>query len=347
MENLFSTIKIKNLALGNRIVMPPLAVKNPETDGFVNDVVINYYSEMSKLGMGLVITENAFVTHDSRIMPNQLLISDDMFIDGHRKLVKSIHDNGIPVALEINHGGINIKEVPEVKGMLSNLEEKEFVFDGGPKEGIGYSSLKEIPIKEINRIVKSFGEAAKRAKIAGYDMVEIHSAHGFLLNQFLSPITNNRNDKYGGSLKNRMRLLLEVVEEVREQVGEDFPISVRFPLSDNPPQREVYPGGLKPEEGTIIARELEHIGVDYIDVSGGYCGSRPRELKNIEGYFVPYAKILRENLKIRVNVTGGIKTPQFANEIIKNGWADTVGIGRALLLNKNWIKEAKEKLLNF
>lgn len=344
MIDLFSPLNIKGITLKNRVIMPPLAVKNPKTDGFVNDIVIEYYSNMSKLGMGLIITENAFITPDSRVMPNQLLISDDVFIEGHRKLVESIHKNGVPVALEINHGGINLRDVPEVKGMLSNTEERDFVFEGGPGEGIKYSSLKEIPIEELNRIIKSFGEAAKRAKSAGYDMIEIHAAHGFLLNQFLSPITNNRKDRYGGSIENRMRLLMEVVEEVISKVGRDYPVAVRFPLSDNPPQMELYPNGLKVEEGILVAKELELIGISYIDVSGGYCGSRPRELREFEGYFVPYAKILKEQLKIKINVTGGIKDPQFANEIIKSGKADTVGIGRALLLNKNWIRKAKELL---
>lgn len=344
MADLFSQVQIRNIILGNRILMPPLAVKNPETTGFVNDIVIGYYKEMSKLGMGLMITENSFVTSASRVMPNQLLLSDDEFINGHKKLVDSIHQNSVPVACEINHAGSDLYNIPELRTMLSNKDEGNFVVEGVKMRSLNSISEGDLPKEHIVSIIHSFGDAARRAVLAGYDMVEIHAAHGFLINQFLSPIINVRKDKYGGNLANRARILIEIIEEVRSKIGE-VPIIVRFPLSDNPPQFTLCPGGFEIEDGLEIAREISLKGVDMIDVSGGYSGSRPRELNQIEGYYSSYSEAIKEKVKSIVNVTGGIKRPEFANYLIKSGKADTVGIGRALLSDREWIIKAKKLLV--
>ena len=348
MANLFSRIRIKNINLKNRILMPPLAVRNPGKSGFVNDIVVDYYSKMSGLGMGLVITENVFVSPESKVMPNQLLLSHDKFIGGHKKLVNAIHKNEAKVAVEINHAGANLFDIPELKTMLANKEEGDFVVDdeGDVRKPLNSINEKDLSKKDIINIVESFGDAAKRAIDADYDMVEIHAAHGFLINQFLSPFINKRSDEYGGSLANRMRILIEIIEDVRHKIGET-PIIVRFAVSDNPPQFTFYPNGLKPEDGLKVAKEISSVkGVDMIDISGGYSGSRPKELKEIEGYYVPYSSAFKEIINIPVNVTGGIRTPEFANYIIKNGKADTVGIGRALLADKEWISKAAEKILD-
>jgi 2,4-dienoyl-CoA reductase-like NADH-dependent reductase (Old Yellow Enzyme family) len=345
MVNLFSSIKVKNVELFNRIVMPPLAVRNPENSGFVNDIVIDYYSKMSKLGISLIITENNFVSPESRVMPNQLLLSDDKFIEGHKKLVNCIHENGVKVAVEINHAGANLYNIPELKSMLANKEERDFVVrsDGDTRKPLNSINEKDLSKEDIKRIIESFGNAAKRGKDAGYDMIEIHAAHGFLINQFFSPSTNKRRDEYGGTLINRMRILIEILEEVRHKIG-DMPIIIRFPVSDNPPQYNLYPRGLDSKEGLTIAKEISQKGADMFDISGGYSGSRPKELKEIEGYYVSYSEALKRIVDLPVNVTGGIKTPEFANYVVKTGKADTVGIGRALLADKNWVAKARSIL---
>lgn len=345
MANLFSRISIKNIDLKNRILMPPLAVRNPEKSGFVNDIVVDYYSKMSGLGMGLVITENVFVSPESKVMPNQLLLSHDKFVEGHKKLVNAVHKNGARVAVEINHAGANLFDIPELKTMLANKEEGDFIVDdeGDVREPLNSINEKDLSKRDIISIVESFGDAAKRAIDAGYDMVEVHAAHGFLINQFLSPFINKRSDEYGGSLANRMRILIEIIEDVRNKIGET-PIIVRFPVSDNPPQFTFYSNGFTPEDGLKVGREISVKGVDMIDVSGGCSGSRPKELKEIEGYYVPYSSALKEVINVPVNVTGGIRTAEFANYVIGSGKADTVGIGRALLADKEWISRA-EKIL--
>jgi len=338
---LFEPIRIGNLELKNRIVMPPLAIKNQEKGGFVNDIILNYYENMSKLGMGLIITENAFPSKESRVMPNQMLLSDDKYIDGHRELVKRVHNNGVKIAIEINHAGANLFDIPELKDMLKNKEESDFVFEDEEDTRKPLKSINEEDLtkEKIREIVVSFGEAGRRGKDSGYDMIEIHAGHGFLINQFLSPLTNKRKDEYGGTVLNRARILLEIIEEIKTK-AKNILISVRLPIADNPPQYKFFENGLKVEDGLIIGKEVS-FKVDMIDVTGGYSGSRPKEIWGYDGYFKDYSKKLKEMVNIPINLTGGIKTPEFANFLIQNGYCDSVGIGRALLSDKKWIEKAK------
>ena len=338
---LFEPIRIGNLELKNRIVMPPLAIKNQEKGGFVNDVILNYYENMSKLGMGLIITENAFPSKESRVMPNQMLLSDDKYIDGHRELVKRVHNNGVKIAIEINHAGANLFDIPELKDMLKNKEESDFVFEDEEDTRKPLKSINEEDLtkEKIREIVVSFGEAGRRGKDSGYDMIEIHAGHGFLINQFLSPLTNKRKDEYGGTVLNRARILLEIIEEIKTK-AKNILISVRLPIADNPPQYKFFENGLKVEDGLTIGKEVS-FKVDMIDVTGGYSGSRPKEIWGYDGYFKDYSKKLKEMVNIPINLTGGIKTPEFANFLIQNGYCDSVGIGRALLSDKKWIEKAK------
>lgn len=341
MNKLFEVIEIKGMKLKNRIVMPPLAIKNEEKGGFVNDVILNYYEEMSKLGMGLIITENAFPSKESRVMPNQMLLSDDRYIDGHKELVKRVHNNGVKIAIEINHAGANLFDIPELKNMLKNKDESDFVFEDKEDTRKPLKSINEEDLSKenIREIVISFGEAGRRGKDAGYDMIEIHAGHGFLINQFLSPLTNKRKDEYGGTVLNRARILLEIIDEIKTK-AKNILISVRFPIADNPPQYKFFENGLNVEDGLIIGKEVS-FKVDMIDVTGGYSGSRPKEIWGYDGYFKDYSKRLKEMVNIPINLTGGIKTPEFANFLIQNGYCDTVGIGRALLSDKRWIEKAK------
>lgn len=233
---------------------------------------------MSKLGMGLIITENAFPSKESRVMPNQMLLSDDKYIDGHRELVKRVHNNGVKIAIEINHAGANLFDIPELKDMLKNKEESDFVFEDEEDTRKPLKSINEEDLtkEKIREIVVSFGEAGRRGKDSGYDMIEIHAGHGFLINQFLSPLTNKRKDEYGGTVLNIARILLEIIEEIKTK-AKNILISVRLPIADNPPQYKFFENGLKVEDGLIIGKEVS-FKVDMIDVTGGYSGSRPKEI---------------------------------------------------------------------
>ncbi len=197
--------------------------------------------------------------------------------------------------------------------------------------------------KDITDVVRAFGQAGRRAKAAGYDLVEIHCAHGYLLSQFLSPLTNQRRDKYGGTLLKRMLLPLEVLEEVRSQVGEDFPVMVRLGLADNPPAKTLYPGGLPVEEGLVAARALEQAGSAILDLSAGICGSRPAGVSG-EAYYLPFAQACSQAVKLPLICTGGVTLAQTAEHIVASGTAALVGVGRALAADRSWVEKARKEL---
>ncbi len=194
---------------------------------------------------------------------------------------------------------------------------------------------REITQTEMSELVKEFAVAARRAKEAGFDMVEVHGAHGYLLSQFLSPYTNRRNDEYGGSLENRLRFPLEVLRAVRAEVGPDFPVFYRLGAEDG------IEGGLTLQEGAEAAVILAEAGVDVLDLSGGLLGFR---VKSGEGFFVYMAEKIKPVVNIPVLVTGGIAAPELAESILAEGKADLIGVGRALLANPKWAVEAAQAL---
>jgi 2,4-dienoyl-CoA reductase-like NADH-dependent reductase (Old Yellow Enzyme family) len=186
----------------------------------------------------------------------------------------------------------------------------------------------------------AFGLAAARGKAAGYDLVEIHCAHGYLLSQFLSPLTNQRQDQFGGTLDNRMRFLLETITAVRSSVGFAYPLMVRLGISDIHPNMTLHSDGLTLEEGIQVAQAVEKAGCDILDISGGLCGSRPAGLTG-EAYFLPWLQALRPSVHVPLLITGGISRSETAAAIIANGDADLVGVGRSLVADPKWISKAK------
>jgi len=194
---------------------------------------------------------------------------------------------------------------------------------------------------DIAAAIRAFGAAAGRVQGAGYDFVEVHCAHGYLLGQFLSPLTNHRTDAYGGTPAGRRRLLLEVVEEVKASVHGDLPLMVRLAVADNPPVLQLYEGGLTIAEGVEAARALDDAGVAILDLSAGICGSRPAGLKG-EAYYRPFAEAVSAAVRCHVVCTGGITQPQTAQEIIQSGAADLVGVARAIAGDHDWVRKARE-----
>jgi 2,4-dienoyl-CoA reductase-like NADH-dependent reductase (Old Yellow Enzyme family) len=199
----------------------------------------------------------------------------------------------------------------------------------------------EMTKSDIATVVRAFGAAAGRVHEAGYDFVEVHCAHGYLLGEFLSPLTNHRSDTYGGTAAGRRRLLLEIVEEVRAAVHGDLPLMVRLGVADNPPLLQLYEGGLTMAEGVEAARALDDAGVAILDLSAGICGSRPAGITG-EAYFRPFAEAVSAAVRCHVVCTGGITQPQTAQDIIKSGAADLVGVGRALAADHDWARKAQE-----
>lgn len=312
---LLDPLDIKGIRLKNRIVMPPMATELATTRGAVTDSLIDHYIRRSK-ALGLLIVEHSYVSLGGKLSERQLGIYDDILIPGLKKLSDGIHAMGTPVVIQINHAGMVGTEP-----VSPSLSER----------------ARELQEQEIGILAESFAAAAKRSITAGFDGVEIHGAHGFLLCQFFSPLTNKRHDLYGGSLENRMRFPMEIVREVKKAIGEKI-LLYRLGSTD------LDPAGIQIEESQRFVKELQRAGVDIIDVSGGMCGSRPTQIQDRQGYFVPQAQQIKDVVDVPVIGVGGIRDPEYANELIQKGQIDLVAVGRSLLRDPDWAVKAVRTL---
>jgi NADPH2 dehydrogenase len=301
--------------------MPPMQSGRPTFEGAVTNRLINFYVRRSS-ALGLPIVEHACVSLKGKLSPKQLGIYDDALIGGLEKLSKAIQGVGAPAVIQITHaGGVANKNV--IKGEPA-----------GPSPTGKARGLEK---NEMELIVEEFGLAAERAVKAGFDGVELHGAHGYLLNQFLSPLLNKRRDEFGGSLENRIRFPLSVVGRVRETLKGKI---LLYRLGSD----DLAPNGTHIEDSVFFAKELERLGVDIIDVSGGMCGSEPKQLQRIKGYFVPQANAVKKNVNVPVIGVGGIKDHQFADELVRNGLVDLVAVGRAMWKDVQWAEKAIKNL---
>jgi 2,4-dienoyl-CoA reductase-like NADH-dependent reductase (Old Yellow Enzyme family) len=320
---------VGKLALKNRIVMPPMANGLADTDGRVTDQLIAHYV-LRASGVGLVIVEHSYFTPQGKASPNQLGIQDDVAISGLTRLVESIHAEGTPACIQINHAGR--------KGNATISAVEPVALTAIPTEGSNVVP-RELEKYEIEHLVRLFGEAASRARKAGFDGVEVHGAHGYLLNQFVSPMTNRRNDEYGRSFEGRIRFPVEVVTEVRRVVGSNFLVLYRLGASDGEGR------GVTIEEMQRFAQRLVQAGVNIVDVSGGLIGDAPEGMTG-QGYFLPLAEKIKRAVEVPVIGVGGITDPAFADQAIRDGRVDLVAVGRALLTDPDWALSAKKTLNN-
>jgi 2,4-dienoyl-CoA reductase-like NADH-dependent reductase (Old Yellow Enzyme family) len=332
---LLEPIIIKNMHLNNRLVMPPMATGKALPGGHVSPEMLAYYKEKSAGGyIGLVIIEHGHVSLEGKASERQLSVADDSAINGLRELAGIIHGQGSKAVMQINHAGSAtskdiIGTVPVAPSVVCNP--------------VKNSVPRELTKEEIGGIVRAFAAAAGRVKEAGFDGVEIHSIYCYLLNQFFSPITNKRNDEYGGDVKNRVRIHLEIVRVVRETVGQDYPVFLRLSATDG------CEGGTTIEDCKVAAKALEAAGIDVLDVSGGFCGfsipgtSREPALAGA-GNFAPLTEALKQVVSIPVILTGGIKDAKIADQLLQEGKADLIGVGRAIMSDSLWAKRAVESL---
>jgi NADPH2 dehydrogenase len=313
---LLSSLEVGGLTLKNRIVMPPMYTGLATSEGAVTEKLVEHYVRRSQ-ALGLLIVEHSFISIEGKLTENQLGIYDDTLIFGLQKLSSSIHALGTPIIAQINHAGktANIKITGKRPLAPSHDENAE-----------------EFSLKQIETLTECFAKAAERAMKAGFDGIEIHGAHGFLLNQFYSPLTNRRQDKYGGPLENRIRFPLEVIKKVKEKIGGRL---LLYRLGSD----DLDPSGTSIQDSQRFARKLEQVGVDIMDVSGGLCGSRPELLQGQQGYFVSQAKQIKEVTEIPVIGVGGIRDPEFGDRIVKEGKVDLVAVGRKLLEDPDWAKK--------
>jgi 2,4-dienoyl-CoA reductase-like NADH-dependent reductase (Old Yellow Enzyme family)/thioredoxin reductase len=330
-EKLFEPVKIGKMELKNRIVMAPMANRLNDEFGAVTQRFIDFYVERAKGGAGLIIVENTCVDWpQGKAGDFPARLDDDKFIYGFHDLAEAVHPYGAKLATQLQHAGGNTS-ITSTEGLPPIAPSMYGVYRG--------SVPREISLSEIQEVIEKFGEAARRTKAAGFDAVEIHGAHGYLITQFLSPLTNQRNDLYGGSLENRLRFPLEVVARCREKVGPDFPIIFRFSADEH------VLGGVDVEEAKIIARRLEEAGVDALDVSAGIQPSRywifpimamPR------GCNVPLGDAIKKVVDSPVAIVGRINDPLLAEKILQEGKADLIAMGRPLVADPYLPKKAAE-----
>ena len=330
MPGLFSPLTIKNFTLPNRIVLPPMANDLSDDSGVVTDAHLQHYVRRAQAGVGMVIIEHAYVRSDGRITRTQLGIDHDSLIPGLHRLAAAVRESGAIVGIQITHSG---GKASAAAAGRQPLAPSALTVPGGREPA---QALTQAHMAEIRA---AFVAAAGRAVEAGFDFVEIHGAHGYLLNQFLSPLTNWRTDGYGGDLDGRLRFPLEIVTTVRGAVGRDYLLLYRLGASD------YMPGGLTPDDGCQVARTLVAAGVDLLDVSGGLCGSQtPDWDRKSQGYFVPIAAAVRSAASVPVVVAGGITDPRAADRFIREQQVDLVAIGRAMLTNPDWVLDARAAL---
>lgn len=320
---LFEPFTIKNMTLKNRIVMSPMCMYSCENeDGFVNDWHLTHYTSRAVGQVGLIIIEATAVTPQGRISPKDLGIWSDEHIDGLKKLTNMIKSHGAHCGIQLAHAGR--------KAVL----EGEIVAPSAIPFQENYKTPKEMTKAEIEETIEAFGKGAERAKNAGFDCIEIHGAHGYLINEFLSPLTNKREDEYGGSVENRYRFLQQIIEEVKKVW--DGPLFVRISA------RDYHQDGLDVNDYVVMARWMKEQGVDLIDVSSG--GVVPARINVFPGYQVPLSETIKKEVNIPTGTVGLITTGKQAEEILQNERGDLVFIGRALLRDPYWPRAVAQEL---
>lgn len=324
MSNLFSSINIKGFEIRNRIVMPPMVCFGwSDNDGFVTEEHVEHYDRRSKGGTGLVIVEATCIKKDGRLASTQLGIWSDEHIEGLKRITEVCHKNGAVILIQIHHAGFKTPQDVLAPALAPSDMEKD-----------GQKIARALTIDEIHSIQEDFLAAAKRAKAAGFDGIELHGAHGYLINQFVSPFANRRDDEYGGSFDNRMRFGLEIIKKIKTELGENFIIDIR--MGANEPDAEA---------GVQIARAYEEAGVDLLHVSAGIgSGQYPAVPEGFEYNWIVYCGTeVKKNVTIPVIVVNDIRTPERAAYLVENNLADFTAIGKGLLVDSSWAKKAVNK----
>jgi 2,4-dienoyl-CoA reductase-like NADH-dependent reductase (Old Yellow Enzyme family)/thioredoxin reductase len=317
--------------------MPPMATNFAGEDGSVNDRHIHYYVKRAKGGVGYITFEHTGILKQGRAFPNMALIDSDQNIPSFRKLAEAIHQENGKILIQINHAG---------RQTSASITGSPIVAPSAIPCPVRKEMPKELSHEEIQNIIEAFGRAALRVKEAGTDGVEIHMAHGYLINQFLSPFSNKREDEYGGDADRRMRMAVEVLRQVRNTVGPDFPVLCRLSAD------EYVEGGLRLEDTKEIARSLERNGADALHISAcvaasGYLNHPPYYAE--EGIFAPLAQGIKSVVGIPVIAVGRIRTPELANRVLEEGKADLISMGRALIADPNLpmkaLQERREEII--
>ena len=332
MTDIFQPIALNRMRLPNRFVRSATYEGLADDNGCVTDALVELYDELAGGEIGLVVIGYAYVQPNGRGAPGMLGIWSDDHIEGLARLVEAAHKHGAKIASQIVHCG---------------RQTFDALIDGTPvapspvptrKFGV---TPRELTASEIRELIEDFASAAARAKTAGFDAVQIHCAHGYLLNQFLAKDSNRRTDEYGGDIEGRARTLFDTYAKIRETVGKDYPVLIKLNCAD------FLPDGLEVEESIWVAQRLSEMGIDAIEISGGTWDTEADEGKSIqkgvphrspEGYFLPHIKKFKQAVDAPVIAVGGIRTLDMSRRIVEEGTADLVSMCRPFICEANLLK---------
>lgn len=335
--DLFDNTALKAVELPNRTVRSATWSGVGDENGYVTDRAVDFYSELARGDIGLIISGYQYVLTNGQQLPYMIGNYEDAQLDGLTRLASAVHAEGGRIVPQLVHCGAAAN--PKTFREGDELWGPSAISPTG-----GDHVPKEVDRNEIRTLVEAYAAAAERSQKAGFDGIQLHGAHGYGINQFLSAAWNQRTDAYGGSVKNRYRFLGEVLEAVRGAVGDDFPVLIKLNAHD------FVENGLVPEESVEIARRLSDDGIDAIEVSGG-SGASPKELgpvrkkiksKQDEGYFVDLAASVKEAVKVPVITVGGIRSFETAGDILNQGKADYISMARPFVREPHLVKRWKE-----
>lgn len=338
---LFSSFKIKSKSFRNRIVLSPMCQYKAK-DGVISDWHFQHYSRFAFSGLGAAFVEATGVSPEGRIGHGCTGIWSDSHVEGLSKIAKIFNEYNCLSGIQLAHAGRKASYLRPWDG-ASPITENDKVEPAW--QTIGPSAIpinnsspvpKEMTVEDINKVREDFKKAAQRADKAGFDIIEIHGAHGYLLHSFFSPLSNQRNDQYGGSFENRIRLALEIIADIKSVWPDNKPLFYRLSSIDAPGQ------GANLEDNIMLAKSLKSVGVDVIDCSSGGITGSPvlTKSKIIPGFQVPYSEKIKKDAEISSMAVGAIISADQANEIISNKRADLVAMGRELLADTQWVYKA-------
>lgn len=340
MTKLFEPITVRGLEVRNRAWIPPMCMYSCENrDGVVGDWHLMHLGSFALGGAGLIIAEASAVNPIGRITPWDAGIWSDDQVAPWLRVNDLIHSLGAKSAIQLAHAGRKASTHREWSGVGSiSLEDGGWQTVSATDQPFGeYAAPRALETKELDNVVADFVYAAKRSVKAGFDAVEIHAAHGYLIHQFLSPITNKRTDAYGGPLENRARLLLEIVEAIRMEIPEQMPLMVRFSATD------YTEGGWDPEQTATVARWCAERGADLFDISSGGLITGV-QIPSGPGYQVPLAEQVASTVNQPVSAVGQITEARQAEEILQSGAVEVVMLGRISLHDPQWTLRAAKEL---
>jgi len=345
---LFSEFSLRSVTLKNRVVISPMGTYSAD-NGMLQPFHHTHYAAFAMGGAGLVMVEQTSITRRGRVTNGDPGLWADSHIAGMRAIASHVKAYGAKAGIQLNHGGRKSSMQRAFRGN-GPLTEKDLAMGEEIWTPLAPSALplgdewlvpEAITLAHIEGLRQAFAMAARRAFLAGFDLIEIHMAHGYLLQNFLSPLANHRMDDYGGSLANRIRFPLEVVQAVRQVIPQSMPLFARISATD------WIEGGWTMDDSLVLSRALVEHGVDLVDCSSGgnmRSGATNSSLGRGPGYQVPFAQQIRSEIKTPTAAVGMIRTPEFAEKILRDGSADLIFIGRQALFNPFWARHAAEAL---